>query len=71
MPEAALASAGLEVATAGPMVLKPALELPGQVSLNQDRVAQVVPRLAGTLCVPCGRRTAVKAASSGHRRFHA
>jgi len=47
MPEAALASAGLEVATAGPMVLKPALELPGQVSLNQDRVAQVVPRLAG------------------------
>src|SRR5262245_25181421 len=47
MPDAALASAGIEVTAAGPMVLKPVLELPGQVSLNQDRVAQVVPRLAG------------------------
>lgn len=47
LPDEGLASAGIEVATAGPVVLKPVLELPGQVGLNQDRVAQVVPRLAG------------------------
>ncbi len=49
LPDEALERAGIEVATAGPVVLKPALELQGQVGLNQDRVAQVVPRLAGVV----------------------
>jgi cobalt-zinc-cadmium efflux system membrane fusion protein len=47
LPDDALRGAGIEVATAGPVVLRPALELPGQVGLNQDRVAQIGPRLAG------------------------
>jgi cobalt-zinc-cadmium efflux system membrane fusion protein len=47
LPDGALRSAGIEVATAGPVVLTPALELPGQVGLNQDRVAQIAPRLPG------------------------
>jgi cobalt-zinc-cadmium efflux system membrane fusion protein len=47
LPDDALEGAGIEVSQAGPAVLRPSLELPGQVGLNQDRVAQVVPRLPG------------------------
>lgn len=49
LPDDALASAGIEVATAGPTTIRTSLELPGQVGLDQDRVAHVVPRLAGVV----------------------
>ena len=42
-------SAGIVVETAGPAQIKTTLELPGEISLNQDKVAHVVPRLAGVV----------------------
>jgi membrane fusion protein, heavy metal efflux system len=47
LPQEALQSAGIELLAAGPARIKTVLELPGQVALNQDRVAHVVPKLAG------------------------
>lgn len=49
MPPEALASSGIVVATAGPVRIKRVLEVPGEVALNADRVAQVTPRLGGVL----------------------
>jgi len=45
----ALAQAGIAVATAGPARLQRVLELPGEIGLNTDRVAHVVPRLPGVV----------------------
>ena len=47
-PEVARAS-GITVATAGPVRMKTVLELPGEIRLNQNRVAHVVPRVAGVV----------------------
>ncbi len=38
---------GIEVATAGPGVLRETLTLPGEVQANQDRLAHIVPRVGG------------------------
>ncbi|MEB0139684.1 MULTISPECIES: efflux RND transporter periplasmic adaptor subunit [unclassified Undibacterium] len=38
---------GVEFAAVGPIDLKTSLKLTGEVRLNQDRVVQIVPRLAG------------------------
>ena len=46
-PEA-LANARLELLTAGPLELSVGLSLPGEVALNQDKVAHVTPRVTGT-----------------------
>lgn len=46
--EAAL-RAGIEIKTAGPARMKMVLELPGEISLNRNKVAHVVPRLSGVV----------------------
>jgi cobalt-zinc-cadmium efflux system membrane fusion protein len=47
-PEVA-ASAGIEIKTAGPASIRTTLELPGEVVLNKNRVAHIVPRLSGVV----------------------
>jgi cobalt-zinc-cadmium efflux system membrane fusion protein len=42
-------SAGIEIKTAGPVKMKTILELPGEVGLNENKVAHVVPRLSGVV----------------------
>lgn len=42
-------SAGIEIQTAGPVRMKTILELPGEIGLNKNRVAHVVPRLSGVV----------------------
>ncbi len=42
-----IARAGIETAAVAPAVLHRALELPGEIRLNGDRTAHVVPRVAG------------------------
>jgi len=45
----AVKSLGIVAETAGPARLKRILELPGEVALNSDKVAHVVPRLTGVV----------------------
>ncbi len=45
--DAQLKSNGLEVATVGPARIKTALQLQGEIRLNEDRTVHVVPRLSG------------------------
>lgn len=45
-PEA-VRSAGISVETAGPARMRTLLELPGEIRLNADKLAHVVPRLSG------------------------
>ncbi|WDT77800.1 MAG: efflux RND transporter periplasmic adaptor subunit (plasmid) [Candidatus Manganitrophus sp.] len=47
-PEAAKA-AGIEIETAGPVRMKTVLDLPGEIVLNKNKVAHVVPRLSGVV----------------------
>ncbi len=47
-PEA-FKNAGLGVEESGPVKMKSVLDLPGEVALNPDRVAHVVPRFAGVV----------------------
>lgn len=47
MSDLQLKANGLEVAAAGPARIKTALQLQGEVRLNEDRTVQVVPRLSG------------------------
>lgn len=47
MPDAQLQNNGVQLATAGPARIKVALQLQGEVRLNEDRTVQVVPRLMG------------------------
>jgi membrane fusion protein, heavy metal efflux system len=47
--DAAAKTAGIEIKTAGPGKIRSALELPGEIQFNQDRLAHVVPRLAGVV----------------------
>jgi cobalt-zinc-cadmium efflux system membrane fusion protein len=49
MDDATANNAGVEVKTAGPMKIRSTLELSGEIQFNQDRVAHVVPRLAGVV----------------------
>lgn len=51
IPDAALASSGIEIATAGPGQLSPQLELPGEVVVPTTRQVRVSSRLAGVLTV--------------------
>lgn len=46
---AQVASAGLVIATAGPVTMQTTLELPGEVKADDTRVAHVVPRLPGVV----------------------
>lgn len=47
--DAAAKTAGIEIKTAGPGRIQSALELPGEIQFNRDRLAHVVPRLAGVV----------------------
>ena len=47
MTDEQIKSNGVQVATAGPARIKTALQLQGEVRLNEDRTVHVVPRLAG------------------------
>ena len=49
MDEARVKVAGIELRTAGPAKIRTLLQLQGEIQLNQDRVAHVVPRLAGVV----------------------
>ncbi len=40
-------SAGIEIKTAGPVRMKTILELPGEIGLNKNKVAHLVPRFSG------------------------
>lgn len=42
-----LQSAGIEVKTAGPATIETVLELPGEIQFDQNRLAHVVPKVAG------------------------
>jgi len=45
----AVKSSGIVVETVGPMRMKNVIELPGEIALNADKVARVVPRLTGVM----------------------
>ena len=45
----ALKSSGIKIMTAGPARIKTLLELPGEIKLDQNRLAHVVPRFAGVV----------------------
>lgn len=45
----AAAGAGIEIKTAGPGQMKTVLELPGEIGLNRNKVAHIVPRLSGVV----------------------
>jgi cobalt-zinc-cadmium efflux system membrane fusion protein len=49
MAPAAAKAAGIEIETAGPVQMKTVLELPGEIGLNKNKVAHVVPRLSGVV----------------------
>jgi cobalt-zinc-cadmium efflux system membrane fusion protein len=42
-------SSGIEIATAGPMQMKTVMELPGEIHLNKNKAAHIVPRLPGVI----------------------
>jgi len=49
MHEVTAKVAGIELRTAGPAKIRSTLQLQGEIQFNQDRVAHVVPRLAGVV----------------------
>ncbi|MGC5098537.1 efflux RND transporter periplasmic adaptor subunit, partial [Escherichia coli] len=42
-----MASAGIQVKTAGAMKMNSSLQLPGEIRFNEDRTAHFVPQVAG------------------------
>lgn len=49
LTEAQVQAAGIRTAEAGPGILRPGSEFPGEIRFNEDRTAHVVPRLAGVV----------------------
>lgn len=49
MDEARAKIAGIELGAAGPARIRSSLQLQGEIQFNQDRIAHVVPRLAGVV----------------------
>ena len=49
MTDAQLKSNGVQIATAGPARIKTALQLIGEIRLNEDRTVHIVPRLSGVV----------------------
>ncbi|ODT78378.1 MAG: efflux transporter periplasmic adaptor subunit [Nitrosomonadales bacterium SCN 54-20] len=47
MPDEMLKSVGVEIMTAGPAVIKPKLQRPGEIIFNEHTIVHVVPRLPG------------------------
>lgn len=44
-----MANAAIRIATAGPAQINTTLQLPGEISFNQDRTAHIVPRVTGVV----------------------
>lgn len=49
MPDAVLQSTGVEIREAGPAMIQPTLNLPGEIMLNAEKVVHVIPRLSGVV----------------------
>ena len=49
MDDPVMKNAGIELRTAGPARIRSTLQLQGEIQFNQDRLAHVVPRLAGVV----------------------
>jgi membrane fusion protein, heavy metal efflux system len=49
LDDAQIEAAGIRVAPAGPATIATVLQLPGEIRLNEDRTAHVVPRMAGVV----------------------
>ena len=49
MSQEVAAAGGIEIKTAGPASIRTTLELPGEIVLNKNRVAHIVPRLSGVV----------------------
>lgn len=49
LDEASLESSGVTLETVGPQALQFSLKLPGEIALNADRIAEVVPRVEGVV----------------------
>jgi cobalt-zinc-cadmium efflux system membrane fusion protein len=47
IPDEVLKSIGVEIRTAGPATIRPALKLPGEIVFDEHTIVQVVPRLPG------------------------
>ena len=61
MTEAQIAAAGIGLDTAGPASIRTTTRLPGEVGMNEDRTAHVVPRVSGVVeAVPVALGQAVR-----------
>lgn len=61
MTEAQIAAAGIGLDTAGPAAIRTTTRLPGEVGMNEDRTAHVVPRVSGVVeAVPVALGQAVR-----------
>ncbi len=49
LDEEAVRSSAITIETAGPRKMRSVLELPGEITLNGDKVAQVLPRMPGVI----------------------
>lgn len=49
LSEDAVRTSAIQVETAGPVMMRTIVELPGEIALNGDRVTHVVPRMSGVL----------------------
>lgn len=49
MADEVASAAGIEVETAGPAVIKTVIKLPGEIVINRNKVAHVVPQLSGVV----------------------
>ena len=49
LSEEAVRTSGIQIETAGPVKMRSVLELPGEIALNGDKVAYIVPRLSGVI----------------------
>jgi membrane fusion protein, heavy metal efflux system len=49
LTDAQISASGIKVLKAGPATIRSTLTLPGEIKFNQDRTAQVVPLLEGTV----------------------
>ncbi len=49
LSEEAVRNSAIQIETAGPVRMRTVLELPGEISLNGDKVAHIVPRMSGVV----------------------
>ncbi len=49
LSDEAVRTSAIEIETAGPMTMRSVLDLPGEITFNGDKVAHLVPRVAGVI----------------------